>query len=102
MRGGAVPRSGAVRECSARVGAGLWGLRRVRARRARPARAAERAADRAVAAEGGGVRVPAEQGGPGYFPDVDCDRADGEFLPQLEDPGDRLRPSRFFVRSPLA
>lgn len=40
---------------------------------------------------------PRNKVGRGYFIDVDRDRADGELLPQLEDPGDPLTPARFFV-----
>ena len=40
---------------------------------------------------------PRNKVGRGYFLDVDRDRADGELLPQIEDPGDPLTPARFFV-----
>lgn len=40
---------------------------------------------------------PRNKIGRAYFIDVDRDRADGELLPQIEDPADRLTPSRFFV-----
>jgi len=40
---------------------------------------------------------PRNKVGRGYFIDVDRDRADGELLPQIEDPGDPLTPARFFV-----
>ncbi|WP_438032035.1 DUF2169 domain-containing protein [Sorangium sp. So ce204] len=52
--------------------------------------------------EEGVFAYPRNKVGRGYFLDVDRDRADGELLPQIEDPGDPLTPSRFFVRSPLA
>jgi hypothetical protein len=42
---------------------------------------------------------PRNKVGRGYFIDVDRDRADGELLPQIEDPGDPLTPQRFFVPS---
>ncbi|EYF02274.1 DUF2169 domain-containing protein [Chondromyces apiculatus] len=45
---------------------------------------------------------PRNKVGRAYFIDVDRDRADGELLPQIDDPGDPLTPSRFFVPSPLA
>ncbi|MDC3988083.1 DUF2169 family type VI secretion system accessory protein [Polyangium jinanense] len=40
---------------------------------------------------------PRNKVGRAYFIDVDRDRADGALLPQIEDPGDPLTPSRFFV-----
>lgn len=45
---------------------------------------------------------PRNKVGRGYFIDVDRDRADGELLPQIEDPGDPLTPRRFLVPSPKA
>jgi hypothetical protein len=43
---------------------------------------------------------PRNKVGRGYFIDVDRDRADGELLPQIEDPADPLTTSRFFVAHP--
>lgn len=45
---------------------------------------------------------PRNKVGRAYFIDVDRDRADGELLPQIEDPGDPLTPGRFFMPSPKA
>lgn len=43
---------------------------------------------------------PRNKVGRGYFIDVDRDRADGELLPQIEDPADALSAARFFVPHP--
>ena len=43
---------------------------------------------------------PRNKVGRAYFIDVDRDRADGELLPQIEDPADLLTPARFFVPGP--
>jgi hypothetical protein len=45
---------------------------------------------------------PRNKVGRGYFIDVDRDRADGELLPQIEDPADLLTPGRFFLQNPKA
>lgn len=52
--------------------------------------------------EEGVFAYPRNKAGMAYFLDVDRDRADGELLPQIEDPADPLSPSRFFVQKPKA
>lgn len=52
--------------------------------------------------EEGVFAYPRNKVGRGYFIDVDRDRADGELLPQIEDPGDPLTAARFFVPAPRA
>lgn len=52
--------------------------------------------------EEGVFAYPRNKVGRGYFLDVDRDRADGELLPQIEDPGDPLIATRFFVPAPKA
>lgn len=45
---------------------------------------------------------PRNAGGRGYYLDVERPRADGSWLPQIEDPGDPLREDSFFVSHPGA
>lgn len=45
---------------------------------------------------------PRNKAGRAFFIDVDRDRADGELLPQIEDPGDPLTAARLFVPHPRA
>jgi hypothetical protein len=52
--------------------------------------------------EEGVFAYPRNKVGRGYFIDLDRDRADGELLPQIEDPGDPLTASRVFVPAPNA
>lgn len=49
--------------------------------------------------EEGVFAYPRNKVGRAYFIDVDRDRADGELLPQIEDPADPLTPARLFVPS---
>jgi hypothetical protein len=50
----------------------------------------------------GTFSYPRNAVGCAYFIDVDRERADGAVLPQIEDPGDPLRSSSFFVPRPEA
>ncbi len=52
--------------------------------------------------EEGVFAYPRNKAGRGYYLDVDRDRANGELLPQIEDPGDPLTAARIFVPRPKA